>query len=96
MRDRYLKNDKLTPKRDLFIWVKEINNLTSDIKYSLERVTTLIATLKKLREDCVRTGDDLEACLDRIEVGLKKRIAEKKIKIKNLEEQIKNAGCSWW
>lgn len=64
----------------------EIKNLAGNISYSLKNVTKIVALLKELREKCVRTGDNLNNCLLRIEVGLKKKIAAKKIKIEDMEK----------
>lgn len=86
LRDRYIKGDKLTPQRDVKIWIMEIKALASDVKHALEKVTVLIKQLTHLREKCIRTGDDLSNTLLRIKKGLFKKIEAKKIKIKDLEK----------
>lgn len=96
MRTRLSGMKKLTPKKDLLIWVMEINTLKNHIKFSMDKVSALVNTLTDLRTRCVRTEDDLKNTLMRIKEGLTDRMRANKVKIDKWMEKIEKAHCKFW
>jgi len=52
-----------------------------------------LVRLRKLQKDVARTQDDLEKELQLIKTTLEKSVKGKEAKMKDLEQQLKSAGC---
>lgn len=67
-----------------------------DIKESKEKTEALVELLTKLRNECVRTSDNLNNILLRIKHGLQLKMEKSSLKVKELQKKIEDAGCTWW
>lgn len=72
LRDKYIDRDMLTPKRDVRIWKLECKYLGQSLGKSITRVDEILKTLKKLKLDCIATGDGLNNVLEKLKVKMKK------------------------
>lgn len=81
------------PEKDYKIWNYAIKRQISDLQSSLEKCDTIIGILKKLQKDVAKTQDDLEKELEFIKTSLEKSTAGLEAKMRDLEQQVKSAGC---
>jgi len=96
VRTKFQKKGKLTPTKDAKIWFIEIKTLRGNIEFSMKKVAELVKTLTELRNQCVRTDDNLNNTLKRIKVGLKDQMEKSDRKVKDMEAKIAARGCDWW
>ena len=54
----------------------------------------LVNRLKELKTNCIRTADDIQSLLDKIEADLKIKMEQKSAEMKRLAKEIKAAKCS--
>jgi len=96
LRKKFDDSGKLTPKTDIKIWKYEVKYLVQNLTNSQAKCLAVIKILKKLQADCARTQDNIDTELEAMKVELKRDIARKKVKIDELEKQLKAMKCSWW
>jgi len=96
LRKKYQDGSGLKANTDAKIWKYEIKTQLSDLVNSQEKCNKIIVILKKLQKDCAKTQDNIENELEAMKVELKRQIDRAKLKIADMEKQIKAAKCSWW
>jgi len=81
----------------MYIWKYEINGLIKDLEFSRDALTPIIAQITKLRNDCVRSADNLDNVILAIKTNIKNQIKKWGFHIEQKEKEYNSiGGCSFF
>lgn len=70
LREKLTTSNNLTPSDDVKIWKVQIKNMENDLSVSFRNSQVIITELTSLRDNCVRTMDNINIKIRKVKVNL--------------------------